>query len=137
LSEQLCRNVRQSFERVGHDEFLDGAPRLSPHVAQQLGRNGPAGSHQVFSIANRQFAAHVRMQLAVERLDLGPGGGGRLLQAQSGPWLNVLLEFIAPLLAGVPETCAIPCFIYESVRCALEKNKLGWCIFTSVRTRGR
>lgn len=106
LSEKFCRHVRQPFERIGRDKVLDGAPWLSPHVAQQLGRNGPVGSHQVLAVAHRQFAAHIRVQLAVERLDLRPGGGGRLLQAQARPRLNVLLEFIAPLLAGVPETCA-------------------------------
>ncbi len=67
----------------GRHQVVDVAPALGPHVAQQMGRNRPLGGYHVGAVEGAQAAAHVAVQLLVERPDLLPEAldlGGELVR---------------------------------------------------------
>jgi hypothetical protein len=60
---------------VGQHEVGNVAPRLGPHVAQQMGWDGSVGSHQLVAVLEAQVTAHVGVQLLVQWTQLVPQTG--------------------------------------------------------------
>ena len=75
------RHVEDRLPLVGLDQRVDVGPFLGPHVAQQVGGQVALGRHLVLAVGlRRQLAAHVAVQLLVERPHLLPQPLGLLLE---------------------------------------------------------
>jgi hypothetical protein len=69
LLQHFRSDIDGSFPWIGGNQIVDIAPRLGPHVAQEVGRYGLIFGHLVFAVMGPQFGSDVGVKLKVKRFD--------------------------------------------------------------------